>query len=102
MGVAFNAAVVNVFNRNGDGIDSDTAAKFTNNFIHKPTNIEHDKEKIVGHIASAGFSEYGTNKIIGEESIKNLKKPFNIALGAVVYKSANKAFAMALQRSVDP
>jgi hypothetical protein len=102
MGVAFNAAVVNTFNRNGDGIDSATAAKFTKNFIHKPTNIEHDKEKIVGHIATAGFSEYGTSKIIEEDSIKKLKKPFNIALGAVVYKSANKAFALALQRSVDP
>ena len=102
MGVAFNAAVVNIFNRNGDGIDSATAAKFTKNFVHKPTNIEHDKEKIVGHIATAGFSEYKTNNIIGEESIKKLKKPFNIALGAVVYKSANKAFALALQRSVDP
>jgi len=72
MGVAFNAAVVNTFNRNGDGIDSATAAKFTKNFIHKPTNIEHDKEKIVGHIATAGFSEYGTSKIIEEDSIKKL------------------------------
>ena len=84
LGVAFNAAVVNKFNRNGDGMSTSTAIEHTPNFIHKPTNIEHDKEKIVGHIASAGFSEYGTNKIIGEESIKNLKKPFNIALGAVV------------------
>ena len=102
MGVAFNAAVVNVFNRNGDGIDSATAAKFTKNFIHKPTNIEHDKEKIVGHIATAGFSDFKTSQIIAEEEVKKLKEPFNIALGAIVYKSANKGFAMALQRSVDP
>ena len=47
MGVAFNAAVVNTFNRNGDGIDTDTAIAYTKNFIHKPTNIEHEKEKIV-------------------------------------------------------
>jgi len=44
LGVAFNAAVVNKFNKNGDGMDSATAAKYTKNFIHKPTNIEHDKQ----------------------------------------------------------
>ena len=39
LGVAFNAAVVNKFNKNGDGMDTSTAVKYTNNFIHKPTNI---------------------------------------------------------------
>ena len=56
LGVAFNAAVVNKFNKNGDGMDTATAVKYTNNFVHKPTNIEHDKQKVVGHIASAGYS----------------------------------------------
>jgi hypothetical protein len=101
MGVAFNAAVVNTFNRNGDGIDTDTAIAYTKNFIHKPTNIEHEKEKIVGHIASAGYSDYGTSKILEEEEIRGSSKPFNIALGAVVYKSANPDFAQALEKSVD-
>lgn len=102
LGVAFNAAVVNTFNRNGDGIDTNTAIAYTKNFIHKPTNIEHEKEKIVGHIASAGWSDYGTSKILSEEEIKDYSKPFNIALGAVVYKSANSSFAEALEKSVDP
>jgi len=100
MGVAFNAAVVNKFNKNGDGINSETAVAYTKNFLHKPTNIEHDKEKIVGHIATAGWSEYGSSKIISESEAKNYKEPFNIALGAVVYKSANAIFAEALERSV--
>jgi len=56
LGVAFNAAVVNKFNKNGDGIDSEAAVKIKDFFIHKPTNIEHDRDKIVGHIVSAGFS----------------------------------------------
>jgi hypothetical protein len=102
MGVAFNAAVVNRFNKNGDGIDYRTAIEYTKNFIHKPTNIEHDKQKIVGHIASAGWSDYGTSQILSEDDIKNYSKPFNIALGAVVYKSANTSFAEALEKSVDP
>ena len=101
IGVAFNAAVVNRFNKNDDGIDSDTAIAYTKNFIHKPTNIEHDKERIVGHIANAGWSDYGTSKILTEQDIKGYSKPFNISLGAVVYKSANPSFAEALEKSVD-
>jgi len=102
IGVAFNAAVVNKFNKNGDGMDTDTAIAFTKNFLHKPTNIEHNKEKIVGHIATAGFSEYGSNKILTPEEVAGKDEMFNIALGAVVYRSANKAFADLLERSTDP
>jgi hypothetical protein len=102
LGVSFNAAVVNVFNRNGDGIDTATALKYNDQFIHKPTNIEHNKDKIVGHIVTAGFSEYGSNKILSNQELENKKDPFNIALGAVVYKSANKQFAQLIERSTDP
>jgi hypothetical protein len=102
LGVAFNAAVVNRFNKNGDGIDSEAAIAYTKNFKHKPTNIEHDKDKIVGHIANAAWSDYGTSEILTEEDIKGYTKPFNIALGAIVYKSANSTFAEALEKSVDP
>jgi hypothetical protein len=63
LAVAFNAAVVNRFNKNGDGIDTETALAIKDYFVHKPTNIEHQKNKVVGHIISSSFSEYGTNKI---------------------------------------
>ncbi len=102
LGVAFNAAVVNKFNKNGDGIDSETAIAYTKNFLHKPTNIEHDKEIIVGHIANAGWSEYGTSRIMEANELEGYKKPFNIALGALIYKSANPTFAEAVENSVDP
>ena len=102
LGVSFNAAVLNVFNRNGVGIDTSTALKYNDQFIHKPTNIEHNKDKIVGHIVTAGFSYYGSNKILSNEELENKKDPFNIALGAVVYRSANKQFAELLEKSTDP
>ena len=41
VGAAFNAAIVNRFNRNGDGISSATAEELLDYFVHKPTNIEH-------------------------------------------------------------
>ena len=44
LGVAFNAAVVNRFNRNDDGITSATALASLDYFINKPTNVEHNKQ----------------------------------------------------------
>lgn len=102
VGAAFNAAVVNRFNKNGDGIDTNTAIAFKNYFIHKPTNIEHKKQRIVGHIVNSAFSSMGENKIITDEDVKNSLNPFNIALAAVVYKTVDRDFADALIDSNDP
>ena len=102
IGAAFNGAVVNAFNKNGDGIDTDTAIEFKNYFIHKPTNIEHKKQKVVGHIVNSAFSSFGENKILTDEDVKGSLDPFNIALAAVVYKTVDKDFAEALLESNDP
>ena len=102
VGVAFNAAVVNKFNRNGDGIDSETAVAIKDYFIHKPTNIEHDRERVVGHIVSAAFSEFGdSSDIITPEEAITKDNPYNICLGAVVYKTVSKEFSDLLLQSTD-
>tara|TARA_R110000824_G_scaffold42887_2_gene125680 strand:- start:6520 stop:8067 length:1548 start_codon:yes stop_codon:yes gene_type:complete len=97
IGVAFNAAVVNKFNKNGDGIDTDTALGIKEYFVNKPTNIEHKKQKVVGHIVSSAFSAYGSNKLLSDTEVQNLRDPFNIALAAVVYKTVNPRFADLLE-----
>jgi hypothetical protein len=99
LGVAFNAALVNRFNKNDDGIDTETAIRIAKLFKHKPTNIEHKKEKVVGHILTAGFSRYGDSQILTPDELNNYSEVFNISLGAVVYKFVNKEFASALQAS---
>ena len=99
LGVAFNAALVNRFNKNDDGIDTETALRIAKLFKHKPTNIEHKKEKVVGHILTAGFSRYGDSQILTPDELNNYSEVFNISLGAVVYKFVNKEFALALQAS---
>jgi hypothetical protein len=99
LGVAFNAAVVNKFNKNGDGIDTETALAVNDYFIHKPTNIEHNKEKVVGHIVSSSFSGFENNELIEPEALRGTKDPFNISLGALVYKIVNPGFANMLERS---
>lgn len=103
LAIAFNAAVVNVFNKNHDGMATSMAKKVYSQFVHKPTNIEHKKEKVVGHIISAGFSKYGSNEIINEEDLdEDDLTPFNIALSSVVYKTVQKDFADLLEKSLDP
>jgi hypothetical protein len=99
LGVAFNAAVINKFNKNGDGIDTRTAIAIKDYFINKPTNIEHQKEKVVGHIISSSFSDFGTNELLDDDSVKSLDTPFNIALGALVYKVVNPSFARILEQT---
>jgi len=98
--VAFNAAVVNKFNKNGDGIDSKSAIAIKDLFIHKPCNIEHQKDNVVGHIISAGFSEYKSNNEFIQPD-PNSSEPFNICLGAIVYKTVQPEFAEQIIDSVD-
>lgn len=100
MAVAFNAAVVNKFNKNGDGINTASAMEIKDLFINKPCNIEHQKDNIVGHIISAGFSEY-QGESLAEITDASSLLPFNICLGAVVYKTVNADFAQALYDSAD-
>ena len=76
--VAFNACVANRVNKNGDVIDTPTALAMYNNFINKPINIEHNREKVVGVILSAGFSEFGTDRSLSAEQIQENNSPFNI------------------------
>tara|TARA_A100001201_G_C4093049_1_gene202789 strand:+ start:1370 stop:2950 length:1581 start_codon:yes stop_codon:yes gene_type:complete len=102
IGAAFNAAVVNKFNKNGDGINSETAVEVIDYFINKPTNIEHKKQKVVGHIVNAGFTDLNNDKIIGNGAALKNKDPYYISLAAVVYKTVNKDFADVLLQSSDP
>lgn len=101
IGLAFNAAVINQFNKNDDGIDTATAMAIKDYFVHKPTNIEHNKKKIVGHIVSSAFSRSYNDEIF-DVSNQDSREPFNLALGAVIYSNANQEFAELALRSVNP
>jgi len=100
--VAFNAAVANRVNKNGDVIDTETAVAIYKNFINKPINIEHNRDKVIGVILTAGFSEFGTDNPMTEEQVKASDEPFNITLGGVIWKVANSALANVIENSADP
>ena len=60
--IAFNACVANRVNKNGDVICGGTAVDIYNSFINKPINLEHNRDRVVGTILTAGFSEFGTDR----------------------------------------
>lgn len=100
--IAFNAAVANRVNKNGDVIDGETALKIYKNFINKPINLEHNRDRIVGTILTAGFSEFGTDTAITEAEAAERKGPFNITLGGVIWKVASAELADLIEDSADP
>ena len=100
--IAFNSFVANRVNKNGDVIDTETSLAVYKNFINKPINIEHKRHKVVGTILTAGFSEFGTDKILTEEEVKETSGPFNVTLGGVVWKVVNNDLADKIEESADP
>lgn len=99
--VAFNACVVNRVNKNGDVIDTPTALAMYQEFINKPINVEHDRKKVIGVILTAGFSEFGTDKPLSPNDVKDLTKPFNITLGGVIWKLVSPELSDLIEESND-
>ncbi len=102
VGTIFNAAVINRINRNGEGIDAATAIKIKDLFIHKPHNLEHKSNRIIGHVVKAGWSSFGDNKMLSDDDVKDLKEPFNLVLGSVVYSLVDEKFTDLLLEASDP
>jgi len=100
--IAFNACVVNRANKNGDVIGAATALDIYENFINKPINVEHSRDRVIGTILTASFSEFGTDKLLTAEQAKEMNGPFNITLGGVVWKVVNSQLADIIENSNDP
>ena len=100
--IAFNAAVVNRVNKNGDVIDTKTAMAAYKSFINKPINIEHNRQRVVGTILTASFSEFGSDAPLTEEQASKTTAPFNITLGGVVWKVVNSELTDMIEEASDP
>lgn len=103
--IAANAFVANRFNKNGDGIDGETAVKYAKNFVNKPINIGHNRNTIVGTILNYGFTEFGSDKELNEEelndTVKN-NKPFNVTLGGVIWRIVNESLTEYIEETNEP
>ena len=99
--IAFNACVANRVNKNGDVINTETALSIASSFLNKQINLEHNRDRVVGVILKAGFSEFGTDRPMSMEDVKNFTGPFNITLGGVVWKIVNPNLANIIEESSD-
>jgi hypothetical protein len=86
LGLCLHAAIVNVFNKNGVGILSALAPRIRESFIHKPLNVEHDKNLIVGHVFDAAMSDRTFGKVLSAEDVLTTSEPFDLIVNAFVYR----------------
>lgn len=89
--IAGNLAIGGVLNLNDDGLSIEETISVYKKFEKKQTNLEHDRNRIVGFIVKAGLSELGTDKLITEEEAKSKNAPFNIAVVIAIWKVAPEA-----------
>ena len=100
--IIFSIAIVNKFNENDDAITPLEAAKLLDLFPHKPINIEHNKELIVGHLINASFSDW--EPAFQEQNPLNFldrTDPFYISGAGFIYKSIFPKLAQALVLASD-
>ncbi len=86
--IACNLAVVNMVNANDDGITANVAAAITPYFVDRPVNLQHNRDVVIGHVISSGFSKFSNSELIAELDGET-KESFNIAMGAVLYRVCN-------------
>jgi len=73
------------WNKNDDIFDKEEVWKAKNTPIHKPTNLEHNEEIIVGHITSNWPVTEDGVLIDINTPIENLPQKYHILTGSVIY-----------------
>jgi hypothetical protein len=101
LGVSFNLAVPNMINNNGDGISGATASKIAKRFMNKYLNIEHNKERVIGHITNYSFNTISDNKFLTEEEVGKSLDPVYLSVAGVIYKTVDKKFTSLMLRNSD-
>lgn len=100
--ISFDAAIINRCNLNDDAITTETALLVASCFPNKFIDIEHNRQKIIGVITNASFSAFGTNQPLTAEEVKDLKKPFNLTLGGLLWRVVNPDLSNMVEESNDP
>ena len=81
--VAFDLAVINQFNRNGDGTDTEGAIKIARTLPNQPINIEHDRYNICGHTINVGFRSRADRMPLKDEELND--QPYYLSVGGILY-----------------
>lgn len=100
--VSFDACVAGVLNKNDDGITIEKGIEIYKNFIGTYTNIEHNRQNVLGYICGSTLTEYGTDQELTPEEILEKKIPYNITLSAILWKIVNEEICQYIEDSNDP
>ena len=90
---------VNYFNKNDDGVDTAFALQVYKTFINKFFDLNHKRDLVIGTILSAHITEFGTDKLLTEDDIKDTKEVFNITVGGILWKSINEGLTELIEES---
>jgi hypothetical protein len=99
---ACNAFLANRLNSNDDGVGTKEALALADLFPFSFLDTEHNRNHICGVILNASFSEFGTDKLLTKDEVKDYTKPFNVTLGGVIWRVLNPNLAEAVEESNDP
>lgn len=98
---AGDSFIANRLNSNDDGVGTKEALEISELFPYKFVDFNHDRTKVVGTILTASFSEFGTNKPLTKEEVKDFKKPFAVTIGGVIWRLVNESLADLIEDSQD-
>jgi hypothetical protein len=84
--VVADLTVINRLNGNHIGIVSDDAVKIHRMFRHKPINVEHETDQIVGHVFNTAFSYESPPAFTDDfEKFLGVQEEFYLSFGGVIY-----------------
>lgn len=98
---AANACSAGTVNKNDDMLEPEAAIETISLWRNKMVNLEHDRKKIVGHLLNSSFSSQNDSVIISAQEALASKEPFNVCVGGVIYRVADRDLAIALEQSAD-
>lgn len=99
---AANACCAGIANKNDDLFEPDAAIETISLWSQKMVNDNHDRKKIVGHLLTSSLSSENDSIIISPQDAIASRQPFNVSVGGVVYRLADKELANDLEQSSDP
>lgn len=102
LSVAFPLFNVNKFNRNDDGVGTESALAFYKTFINKAINLEHSRDEILGVILTANISDFTNDQQLEEKDIKETKGVFNISVGGILWRVVNPSLIDIIEQANDP
>ena len=102
LGFAGEAFIANRTNSNDDGVKTEEAISIAELFPLSLVDLEHNRNQCIGVITTASFAEYGTNKPLTKEEIKDTKSPFSCVIGGIIWRVVSPDLANAIEESNDP